>query len=100
MQSAAPMETLEKRGFPQELGKVSMNNSRLSHTLHSADGGNFNQTLREREHAFGLSKSAISERFVLASAQQVQTLLKRDLSKLDLCVLMIDGVEYCRKRFV
>jgi hypothetical protein len=38
MQSAAPVETLERRGFQQELGKVSMNNSRLSHTLHSADG--------------------------------------------------------------
>jgi hypothetical protein len=45
MQSAAPVETLGKRGFQQELGKVSMNNSRLSHTLHSADGGNLDETL-------------------------------------------------------
>ena len=48
MQSAAPVETLERRGFPQELGKVSMNNSRLSHTLHSADGDNLNETLHRR----------------------------------------------------
>jgi len=38
VQSDAPVETLERRGFQQELGKVSMNNSRLSHTLHSAAG--------------------------------------------------------------
>ena len=45
MQSAAPVETLERRGFQQELGKVSMKNSRLSHTLHSADGGYLDQML-------------------------------------------------------
>jgi hypothetical protein len=45
MQSAAPVETLERRGFQQELGKVSMNNSRLSHTLHSADRDHLNQML-------------------------------------------------------
>jgi len=43
--SAAPVETLERRGFQQELGKVSMENSRLSHTLHSAAGGQLNQML-------------------------------------------------------
>jgi len=42
--SAAPVETLETRGFPPELGKVSMNNAPLSHTLHGAEGGHFNQT--------------------------------------------------------
>src|SRR4029453_2697905 len=60
----------------------------------------YDPAIRERERAFGLSKSAISDRFVLASAEQVQALLKRDLSKLDLCILMIDGVEYCREHFV
>jgi putative transposase len=60
----------------------------------------YDPAIRERERAFGLSKSAISDRFVLASAEQVQALLKRDLSKLDLCILMIDGVEYCSEHFV
>jgi putative transposase len=60
----------------------------------------YDPAIRERERAFGLSKSAISERFVLASAEQVRALLKRDLSKLDLCILMIDGVEYCGEHFV
>jgi putative transposase len=60
----------------------------------------YGPAIRERDRAFGLSKSAISDRFVLASATQVQNLLKRDLSKLDLCTLMIDGVEYCGEHFV
>ena len=60
----------------------------------------YDPAIRERERAFGLSKSAISDRFVLASTEQVQRLLKRDLSKLDLCILMIDGVEYCSEHFI
>jgi transposase-like protein len=60
----------------------------------------YDPAIRERERAFGLSKSAVSDRFVLSSAEQVQALLKRDLSKLDLCILMIDGVEYSGEHFV
>jgi hypothetical protein len=60
----------------------------------------YDPVIRERERAFGLSKSAISERFVLASTEQVDNLLKRDLSKLNLCALMADGVEYSGEHFV
>jgi len=60
----------------------------------------YEPAIRERDLAFGLSKSSISDRFVLASADQVNTVLKRDLSKLNLCVLMVDGVEYCREHFI
>ena len=60
----------------------------------------YGPAIRERARAFGLSKSAISDRFVLASTEQVQQLIKRDLSKLNLCVLMVDGVEYCSEHFV
>ena len=34
MESADPMETRKRRGFPQDLGKASMRNSRLYHTFH------------------------------------------------------------------
>ena len=56
----------------------------------------YDPAIRERDRAFGLSKSSISDRFILASTEQVNTLLKRDISKVNLCVLMVDGVEYCR----
>jgi putative transposase len=60
----------------------------------------YGPAIRERDRAFGLSKSSVSDRFVLASTEQVNTLLKRDLSKLNLCVLMLDGVEYCGEHFI
>jgi transposase-like protein len=60
----------------------------------------YDPAIRERERAFGLSKSSISDRFVLASSEQVRELLKRDLSKLRLCALMMDGVEYCGEHFI
>ena len=60
----------------------------------------YDPAIRERDLAFGLSKSSVSDRFVLASTEQVNTLLKRDLSKLDLAAMMVDGVEYCGEHFV
>jgi len=42
----------------------------------------------------GLSKSAVSRRFVAATQAKVEALVRRDLSTLDLPVLMIDGVYF------
>jgi transposase-like protein len=42
----------------------------------------------------GTSKSAVSRRFVAATSAQFDTLMARDLSDLDLAVLMLDGVHY------
>lgn len=40
------------------------------------------------------SKSAVSRRFVQATAKQVEQLLARDLTSLDVAVLMIDGIVF------
>lgn len=55
---------------------------------------------RESQASFGMSKSAISGRFKVASGQRAQDVRKRDLSKLRLCALMLDGVEFRRELFV
>lgn len=55
---------------------------------------------RESQASFGMSKSAISSRFKVASGQRAQDVRKRDLSKLRLCALMLDGVEFRRELFV
>ena len=60
----------------------------------------YDPAIRERDHAFGLSKSSISDRYVVASTEQVNALQKRDLSKLNPIVLMVDGVEYCGEHFI
>jgi putative transposase len=54
----------------------------------------YGPTVRECGSAFGLGKSAVSERFVQASAQRVHELLHRDLHGVQLCALMLDGVEF------
>jgi len=55
----------------------------------------YGPVVRECGGAFGVQKSAVSHRFVLASTRRVQELLKRDLSSLRLGAVVLDGVE-CR----
>lgn len=60
----------------------------------------YGPTVRESEKAFAIEKSAVSEKFVGMSAHKVRELLKRDLSKLHLCALVLDGVEVKRQHLV
>jgi transposase-like protein len=72
----------------------------LSRVMRGLTIRGYGHAMREREPVFGLSKSAISRHFVMASTEQINDLLKRDLSKLDLCALLVDGVEYDSEHFV
>lgn len=60
----------------------------------------YDPVIRESKPSFGISKSAISSRFKIASGQRAQDLRTRDLSKLRLCALMLDGVEFRKELFV
>ena len=60
----------------------------------------YDPVVRESKPSFGISKSAVSDRFKIASGQRAQDLRKRDLSKLRLCAVMVDGVEFRRELFV
>lgn len=60
----------------------------------------YGPTVRESEKAFAIEKSAVSEKFVAMSARKVNDLLKRDLSKVRLCALVLDGVEVKRQHLV
>jgi transposase-like protein len=50
--------------------------------------------VREGGTAFGVEKSAVSDRFIQARAKRAQELLNRDLRQVRLCALMLDGVEF------
>jgi putative transposase len=52
------------------------------------------ETLPDAVETRGTGKSAVSRRFVRATAKKVTDLLERDLSGLDLAVLLLDGVHY------
>jgi hypothetical protein len=60
----------------------------------------YDPVIRESKPSFGISKSAISSRFKVASGQRAQDLRKPDLSKLRLCALLVDGVEFRKELFV
>jgi len=60
----------------------------------------YDPMIRESPPSFGISKSAVSDRFAIASSQRVEDLRKRDLSKLRLCALMLDGVEFRKELFL
>jgi|SRR6516164_9601611 hypothetical protein len=44
--------------------------------------------------AYGIEKSAISERFIQASREKLKTLMERPLGELKLCALVIDGTPF------
>jgi hypothetical protein len=60
----------------------------------------YDPLVRESKPSFGISKSAVSDRFIVASGQRVENLRKRDLSPLRLSALMLDGVEFRKELFV
>ena len=60
----------------------------------------YGPTVRECEQSFAIEKSAVSEKFVAMSAQKVKEFLKRDLSKLRLCALLLDGVQVKQQHLV
>jgi putative transposase len=60
----------------------------------------YGPTVRECEEAFAIEKSAVSQKFVTMSAKKVDELLKRDLGKVRLCALLLDGVEVKQQHLV
>ncbi len=52
---------------------------------------NYGAVTRTFRQAYGIEKSAVTERFVQASREKLQELLERPLSELDLCAMLIDG---------
>ena len=48
---------------------------------------------REGGTTLGVEKSAVSDRFIPASARRAQELLSSDLRQVHLCVVMLDGAE-------
>lgn len=58
------------------------------------------ETVPEAVETRGAGKSAVSRRFVRATAKKVTEVLERDLSGLDLAVLLLDGVHYTSEHVI
>ena len=52
---------------------------------------NYKEVLQRFSDAYGLEKTTISERFIEASRQKLEMLMKRSLTHLQICVLLVDG---------
>jgi transposase-like protein len=55
---------------------------------------NYPLVTRSFVEAYGIEKSAISERFIQASREKLKALMERPLSDLKLCALVIDGTPF------
>lgn len=53
----------------------------------------YEPAINEFAEGYGLKKSSISRRFIRASAQKLKQITERDLSKLELAVIGIDGLD-------
>jgi len=57
-------------------------------------------TVEEFGKGYGISKSVISRKVVEATSEQLRNLCERDLSKLDIRVLVVDGVHVNKRVFI
>lgn len=61
---------------------------------------NYGRTVRRFAEAYGIGKSAVSDHFIEASRRKLRELLERDLSRLELCAVMLDGISFDGETFV
>ena len=47
---------------------------------------------RSFAQAYGIEKSAVSERFIQASREKLKALMERPLGELQLCAIVMDGL--------
>ena len=60
----------------------------------------YGQAVREFSEAYGLEKSAVSERFIEASRDKLKQLIERRLDKMDFCALLIDATPFAGQQMV
>ena len=55
---------------------------------------NYPLVTRSFAEAYGIEKSAISQRFIQASREKLKTLMERPLGELKLCAIVLDGTPF------
>jgi transposase-like protein len=61
---------------------------------------NYPLVTRSFTEAYGIEKSAISERFIQASREKLKALMERPLSELKLCAMVIDGTPFKGRQMI
>jgi len=61
---------------------------------------NYPLVTRSFAEAYGIEKSAISERFIQASREKLKVLMERPLGELKLCAILIDGTPFKGRQMI
>jgi len=61
---------------------------------------NYPLVTRSFAEAYGIEKSAVSERFIQASREKLKTLMERPLGELQLCAMVIDGTPFKGRQMI
>ena len=56
----------------------------------------YGQVVERVQEGYGLSKSVVNRQMVETTAEELKSLCERDLSKMDICVLVLDGVHIAK----
>lgn len=81
-----PLSVYQAFGKPKE-----MDEGLLRRVLLGLSCGRYREAVEAVPPAFGLSRSSVSRRFISASSRKLERLLKRDLRKLSLAAVIVDG---------
>lgn len=61
---------------------------------------NYEEAIESFISGYGIKKSSISRHFVKATAEQMREFMERDISRLELCAIFIDGIEFKKQMLV
>ena len=61
---------------------------------------NYGPVVKDFANAYGVEKSAVSDKFIEASREKVKELMERPLGKLQLCALYIDGTPFRDRQMI
>jgi transposase-like protein len=61
---------------------------------------NYPQVTRSFAEAYGIEKSAISERFIRASRDKLKALMERPLGEMKLCAIILDGTPFKGRQMI
>ena len=61
---------------------------------------NYGPVVKDFANAYGVEKSAVSEKFIEASREKLKELMERPLGKLNLCAVLIDGTPFKDRQMI
>jgi transposase-like protein len=88
------------KGYEQLKGPAVINNSVLANLINGISCRKYERVAQQVPETFGIKKSAISEKFIQASAKKLKAFLERDLSKEDVVAIFMDGKTFAENEIV